>query len=149
MATLKLFSSDNVTFFFLLLKKTCIFSIFKISCWPQAKIYPVVNVLPLPLPRNNCFRAWSAVPKVNMIQRDPRWRKRKVVRVCRFLWLEVAVFAKSSNSVRFESSLIHHSPFWSTMKLSPRVLPGALHTQNRGACDWWVALVHFRLLCTI
>ena len=25
-----------------------------------------------------------------------------------------------------------------TMKLSPRVVPGALHSQNRGACDWWV-----------
>lgn len=24
------------------------------------------------------------------------------------------------------------------MKLSPRVLPGALHAQNKGACDWYV-----------
>lgn len=33
------------------------------------------------------------------------------------------------------------------MKLSPRVLPGALNAQNRGACDWLVIKLMKVLLC--
>ena len=27
-----------------------------------------------------------------------------------------------------------------TMKLTPKLIPGSLHVQNKGSCDWYVAL---------
>ena len=47
---------------------------------------------------------------------------------------------ENSNNYKLECKLHIRNTLLTitTMKLSPRVVPGALHSQNRGACDWWV-----------
>ena len=46
------------------------------------------------------------------------------------------MFTKLDQSASLDSNITHYKAISTAMKLSPRVLPGALHGQNRGACDW-------------
>lgn len=53
------------------------------------------------------------------------------------VWLCLEL-TKLDQSASLDSNITRYKATSTAMKLSPRVLPGALHGQNRGACDWWV-----------